>query len=82
MTRSGTSTSPFDIFAGALEETLLWLVNIASPIGEEAAICDAVQHRLGKLKLAAPIRRYGNSIVVPVTRANKRRPRIAAALPH
>ena len=80
MTRSASSTSPFDVFAGALDETLLWLCNIASPIGEEEAICDAVQARLQKLKLAAPIRRYGSSIVVPVTRTEKgkkKRPHVA-----
>jgi succinyl-diaminopimelate desuccinylase len=51
-----------------LDETLLWLCSIASPIGEERALCDAVQARLAKLPLAGPIRRYGDSIVVPVTR--------------
>ncbi|WP_394826927.1 succinyl-diaminopimelate desuccinylase [Pendulispora albinea] len=61
-------TSPFDVFSGSLDETLLWLCAIPSPIGEEDAICDAVQARLQKQELAAPIRRYGNSIVVPLTR--------------
>lgn len=70
MTPSGLSTSPFDLHAGALDETLEWLCAIPSPIGEEEAICDAVQARLSKLPLAAPIRRYGNSIVVPVTRGD------------
>jgi succinyl-diaminopimelate desuccinylase len=51
-----------------LDETLLWLCSIPSPIGEERALCDAVQARLAKLPLVAPIRRYGDSIVVPVTR--------------
>ncbi len=51
-----------------LSETLLWLCSIPSPIGEEQALCDAVQERLGKLPLAGPIRRYSHSIVVPVTR--------------
>ena len=51
-----------------LDETLLWLCSIASPIGEERALCDAVQARIGRLPLAAPVRRYGDSIVVPVTR--------------
>lgn len=67
--RSGSSTSPFDIFAGALEETLLWLCNVRSPTGEEKQLCDAVEERLSKTRLAAPIRRYKNSIVVPLTRA-------------
>jgi succinyl-diaminopimelate desuccinylase len=52
----------------ALEETLLWLCSVPSPIGEEKALCDAVSERLSRLKLAGPIRRYGDSIVVPVTR--------------
>src|SRR5579859_4512834 len=51
-----------------LADTLLWLCSIASPIGEERALCDAVQARLAKLPLAGAIRRYGDSIVVPVTR--------------
>lgn len=52
----------------ALEETLLWLCAIASPIGEEQALCDAVEERLARLPLAGHIRRYGNSIVVPLVR--------------
>lgn len=59
-------------------ETLLWLLNIPSFIGEEGPICDAVYARLAGLPLAAPIRRYGNSIVVPVTRGTGG-PRIALA---
>jgi succinyl-diaminopimelate desuccinylase len=79
MQPSATSTSPFDIFARALDETLLWLCSVPSPIGDEAALCDAVQARLAKLNLASPIRRYNNSIVVPLTRAPKgeKRPHIA-----
>jgi succinyl-diaminopimelate desuccinylase len=60
-----------------LDQTLLELCAIASPIGEERALCDAVQARLAKLTLAAPIRRYGDSIVVPFSRG--RGPRIALA---
>lgn len=56
----------------SLAETLLWLCKIPSPIGEEAGLCSAVQERLGKLPLAGKIRRYGNSIVVPVTRGTGR----------
>lgn len=63
----------------ALEETLLWLCAIASPIGEEKAICDAVVERLERLALASPIRRYGNSIVVSLTRRNDGRPHIVLA---
>jgi succinyl-diaminopimelate desuccinylase len=51
-----------------LVETLLWLCRIPSPIGEEAALCDAVAERVGRTPLAGPIRRYGNSLVVPLVR--------------
>lgn len=51
-----------------LTETLLWLCRIPSPIGDEQEICAAVAERLSRLPLASPIRRYGNSIVVPVVR--------------
>jgi len=51
-----------------IADTLLWLLAIPSFIGEEGPICDAVAARLAALPVAAPIRRYGNSIVVPVTR--------------
>ena len=51
-------------------ETLLWLCKIPSPIGEEREICDRVSERLAQVPLAAPIRRYGESIVVPLTRGN------------
>jgi succinyl-diaminopimelate desuccinylase len=59
-----------------LDETLLWLCSVASPIGEERALCDAVQARLSRLDLPAPIRRHGDSIVVPVTR-ERRGPHVA-----
>jgi succinyl-diaminopimelate desuccinylase len=49
-----------------LDETLLWLCSIPSPIGEERALCDAVQARLGR----GATRRYGDSIVVPITRGS------------
>src|SRR5688572_33508226 len=58
--------------AVALEETLLWLCSIPSPIGEEKALCDAVSERLARLALAGPIRRYSDSIVVPVVRRRER----------
>ena len=51
-----------------LEETLLWLCSVDSPIGEEKALCDAVEARLARRELAGPIRRHGDSIVVPVVR--------------
>jgi succinyl-diaminopimelate desuccinylase len=58
-----------------LDATLLDLCAIPSPIGEERRLCDAVRARLAPLPLAAPIRRYGDSLVVPVTRG--RGPRVA-----
>lgn len=63
--------------ASRLDATLLELCAIASPIGEERALCDAVSARLARLPLAAPIRRYGDSIVVPVTRGQGKGPRVA-----
>jgi succinyl-diaminopimelate desuccinylase len=54
----------------SLAETLLWLCQIPSPIGEERELCDRVSERLSRVQLAAPIRRYGESIVVPLTRGH------------
>jgi succinyl-diaminopimelate desuccinylase len=57
--------------AVSLEETLLWLCSIPSPIGEEKALCDAVAQRMLKSATGGPVRRYGNSIVVPVHRSGE-----------
>jgi succinyl-diaminopimelate desuccinylase len=54
----------------SLGEDLLWLCSIPSLIGEERALCDAVQARLSRARLASPIRRYGDSIVVPLRRGS------------
>jgi succinyl-diaminopimelate desuccinylase len=54
----------------ALDETLLWLCAISSPIGEERALSDAVERRLAARPLAGSIRRYGDSIVVPIRRGS------------
>ncbi|MBK7579358.1 MAG: succinyl-diaminopimelate desuccinylase [Myxococcales bacterium] len=51
-----------------LEDTLLWLCEIPSLIGEERLLCDTLAERLSKLELGAPIRRFGDSLVVPLTR--------------
>ncbi len=59
----------------SLDETLLWLCSIPSPIGEEKEICDAVAERLSRLPLDRPIRRYGNSIVVPLVRGGQGQPK-------
>ena len=53
-----------------LADTLLWLCEIASPIGEEQALCNAVTQRLEATTLAGKIRRYGDSIVVPLCRGS------------
>ena len=52
----------------SLAETLLWLCKIPSPIGEERQLCDAISERLASCPTAAPIRRHGDSLVVPLTR--------------
>ena len=52
----------------SIVDTLLWLCEIPSFIGEEAVLSRAVEARLSVLELASRIRRYGDSIVVPVTR--------------
>lgn len=54
----------------SLSQDLLWLCSIPSLIGEERALCDAVEARLSRTALAAPIRRYGDSIVVPLRRGS------------
>jgi succinyl-diaminopimelate desuccinylase len=59
---------PREPVADSLDETLLWLCSVASPIGEEKELCDKVAERLARLPLAGPIRRYNNSVVVPVIR--------------
>jgi succinyl-diaminopimelate desuccinylase len=61
-----------------LVETLDWLCNIESFTGEEGPICDAVQQRLAKSPLASKVRRYGNSLVAPVSR-NSGGPHVALA---
>jgi succinyl-diaminopimelate desuccinylase len=63
--------------AGRLDATLLELCAVASPIGEEKALCDAVAARMAPVANAAAggVRRYGDSIVVPITRG--RGPRVA-----
>lgn len=53
-----------------LADTLRWLCEVASPIGEEQELCDRVEERVSALPLASPIRRYGDSIVVPLVRGS------------
>ncbi len=54
--------------ARRLTELLLRLCEIPSPTGHERALCDAVLEDLKRVPLAGRPRRYGDSIVVPVTR--------------
>ncbi len=54
----------------SLAQDLLWLCSIPSLIGEEQELCDALEARLTICKPAAPIRRYGDSIVVPLVRGS------------
>lgn len=54
--------------ARRLMDRLLRLCEIPSPTGEERALCDAVLEDLRGAPLAGRPRRYGDSIVVPVTR--------------
>lgn len=59
-----------------LQEKLLWLCGIASPPGGERALADELSQRLAALSLPAPVRRYGDSLVVPLSR-NTGGPKIA-----
>lgn len=56
--------------ARRLDETLLWLCEIASPIGEERAICDAVEARMRKLPSVGRIERIGASLVAELAWAS------------
>jgi succinyl-diaminopimelate desuccinylase len=51
-----------------LAQTLLWLCAQPSLIGEERALADALSQRFTRDALAAPVRRYGDSLVVPLLR--------------
>lgn len=52
-----------------LQHALLWLCEIASPTGEEATICDAIEQRLLRYGLLERrVRRYGNSLFVELSR--------------
>ena len=55
---------------------LLWLCGVSSFTGEEKALCDALEARFRTAQLAGPVRRYGDSLVLPVTRGTGG-PRIA-----
>ena len=55
----------------ALTDELLWLCRIPSLIGEERALADALVGRLSRLPRAVPLRRYGDSLVVPLKTGGK-----------
>ncbi len=72
--------------AQRLDETLLALCAIPSPIGEERRICDVVEARLRELPNLGALVRVGDSLVAPLVSgppdppapgARERRPRIA-----
>ena len=56
--------------AQRLEQTLRWLCEIPSFTSEEGPICEALSKRLESRKLAAPLRRYGNSLLAAVSRGS------------
>lgn len=62
----------------SLADLLLWLCRVPSVIGHEERLCTEVATRVAHSRLAAPVRRHGNSIVVPVTRGTGG-PKIALA---
>jgi len=55
-----------------LDETLLWLCSIASPIGEERALADSVQARLAATTKPTSLVRIGDSIVAQYRGASSR----------
>ncbi|MFO0676733.1 MAG: succinyl-diaminopimelate desuccinylase [Polyangiaceae bacterium] len=79
MTHESSVAESADSLERRLDETLLWLTSIASPIGEEKALCDAIQARLAAVKLHAPIRRVKNSIVVCLARSAEPKPHVVFA---
>ena len=48
----------------SLNETLLEITSIPSPIGEEKALCDHVQARLARSVGAGAITRFRDSLIV------------------
>lgn len=52
----------------ALAARLLWCCEIPSPTGDEGALADALTARLASVRLAAPLSRIGDSLVVELTR--------------
>jgi succinyl-diaminopimelate desuccinylase len=59
-----------DALTERLAETLRWLCEIPSFTGEEGPIADALEGRLARSSLGGAVRRYGHSLVVPVSRGS------------
>ena len=57
---------PMAELAASLTQTLFDITAIPSPIGEEKALCDHVEQRLGQRLGAARITRFHDSLVVRV----------------
>jgi succinyl-diaminopimelate desuccinylase len=62
----------------SLTDTLLRITCIPSPIGEERALCDYLEARLGRALGAAAVTRFGDSLVVRVA-ARAGAPRVVLA---
>jgi len=67
---------PSSATSQALHQTLLEITRIPSPIGEEKALCDHLQARLGRSLGAGSIQRFRDSLVVQVG-GRGRGPRVA-----
>lgn len=74
--RAPATTSAMSDVDAALRETLLSLCAIASPIGEEKALCDHVEARLHDKLPRAKVSRHEHSLVVHAL-DNPGKPRIA-----
>jgi succinyl-diaminopimelate desuccinylase len=62
-----------------LDETLLWMCAVPSPIGEEDALCAAVEAHLASRAAPPGIERIGHSLVVPLLRHGSERPHVVLA---
>ena len=62
--QTALASAPLDVH---LRETLLEITQIPSPIGEEKALCDYLQRRLGATLGERAITRHADSLVVRVT---------------
>jgi succinyl-diaminopimelate desuccinylase len=51
----------------SIQETLLWLLGIPSPSGEETALADALVARFEAAKLGGALSRHGDCLIVPIS---------------